>query len=352
VALVVWPLIQSFPRRNVNNFPLVSVVIVTWNSARYLSSCLNALVAQTFTDFEVVLIDNGSTDGCLDSVENNWPSLRLQVERLGENKGFAVANNLGARLAHGQWLALLNADAFPEPNWLKELLRAAENNPEYSFFASRQLQANPSYLLDGAGDVFHVSGLAWRRFYGLPAAQFGLETEEVFSPCAAAAFYFRQAFLQAGGFDEDFFSYFEDVDLGFRLRLQGFKCLYVPDAVVEHVGSASTGKISAFVIYHGHRNLVWAFIKNMPTPLFWLFLPLHLLINLFFLLSFSIQGQGQAIWRAKRDVLRGLGLMLGKRKEIQRRRRVPVIDLYRHMESDWFAPLKVKLQRRRGLGEH
>jgi GT2 family glycosyltransferase len=336
----------------VDDSPLASVVIVTWNSARYLSACLDALVTQTYKDFEVVLIDNGSTDGCLDVVENNWPALRLQVMRLGENKGFAAANNLGARLARGQWLALLNSDAFPEPNWLQDLMAAVENNPEYSFFASRQLQAHPSTLLDGAGDIFHVSGLAWRRFYGLPAAQFGVKTEEVFSPCAAAALYSRQVFLQSGGFDEDFYSYFEDVDLGFRLRLQGFKCLFVPDAVVVHVGSASTGRKSDFAIYHGHRNLVWAYIKNMPASLFWLFLPLHLFMNLCFMLIFSISGQSEAIWRAKRDALRGLGRMLGKRKEIQRRRRVPVIDLYHHMDGDWFAPLKINLQRRRGLGEH
>ena len=108
-------------------------------------------------------------------------------------------------------MALLNSDAFPEPNWLEQLLQAAENNLEFTFFASRQIQANANSLLDGAGDAFHVSGLAWRRYAGFPADQFGLEPEEGFSPCAAAGLYSRQAFLQVGGFDEDFFSYFEDV---------------------------------------------------------------------------------------------------------------------------------------------
>jgi GT2 family glycosyltransferase len=334
-----------------NLTPFISVIIVTWNSEAYLSRCLECLAAQTINTFEVIIIDNGSNDGCVDAVESLWPALSFQIKRLGENKGYTAANNLGARLARGQWLALLNSDAFPEPHWLEELLSAAENHPEFSFFASRQLQANAPHLLDGAGDVFHVSGLAWRRFFGLPAARFGLKAEEVFSPCAAAALYSRQVFLEANGFDEDFFSYNEDVDLGFRLHLQGCRCLYVPDAVVHHVGAASTGKRSAFAIYYGHRNLVWTYIKNMPPPLFWLYLPLHLLMNLFFLLYFSINGQGKAICRAKRDVLRGLGHMLGKRKEIWHRRNVPVADIYRQMEHDWIAPLKARLQQKRFLGE-
>lgn len=331
--------------------PSVSVIIVTWNSIQYLSGCLDALAAQVFKDFEVVLIDNGSTDDCLGVVNNYTSLLKIRLERLGENKGFAAANNLGGRLARGQWLALLNTDAFPEPDWLEKLLAAAGNDPVFSFFASRQLQTNASHLLDGAGDAFHVSGVAWRRYAGWPSSQFGLKMQEVFSPCAAAALYPRQAFLDVGGFDEDFFSYHEDVDLGFRLRLQGFRCLYVPEAVVHHIGSASYGKASAFAIYHGHRNLVWNYVKNMPPVLFWSYLPIHLLMNLVFLLYFSLKGQSRAIWRAKRDGLRGLGLMLRKRKEIQRQRRAPVRSLYRLMERDWLAPLKFKVQQRRFSGE-
>jgi GT2 family glycosyltransferase len=334
----------------VDDLSLVSVVIVTWNSAAHLPACLQALAAQAYSDFEVVLVDNGSTDGCVDAVEDRWPGLQFHVVRLGENKGFAAANNLGARSAHGQWLALLNADAFPEPHWLEELVKAAENNLGYSFFASRQVMAEDSSILDGAGDVYHVSGLAWRRYHGLPAGKYGMKTEEVFSPCGAAALYLRQMFVQAGGFDEDFFSYFEDVDLGFRLHLLGFKCLYVPGAVVEHVGSASTGKRSDFAIYHGHRNLIWSYVKNMPALLLWFFLPLHLLMGLYFLISFSASGHGKAIWRAKVDGLRGLGHMLAKRRKIQRLRWAPVRDIYHLMESDWFAPLKFMAQRNRVSG--
>ena len=318
--------------------PYVSIIIAVWNSAEYLSRCLECLLAQTFKDFEVLLVDNGSTDDSLVGVENHWKSLRLRVERLGENKGFAAANNLGARLARGHWLALLNSDAFPEPDWLDQLLMAAENNPEFSFFASRQLQANAPHLLDGAGDAFHISGLAWRRYSCFPAAQFGLETVEVFSPCAAAALYSRRAFLQVDGFDEDFFSYHEDVDLGFRLRLQGFRCLYVPGAVVQYIGSATYGAQSDFALYHWQRNFIWSFVQNMPSALLWQALPAHLISNLIYQLNYTIRGRGSVLWKAKMDALRGLSRALRKRREIQNTRQASRADLLRTMERGPLQP--------------
>jgi GT2 family glycosyltransferase len=318
--------------------PLVSVILVTWNSAAYLPRCLESLAAQTLNDFEVVLVDNGSTDGCLDGVEARWSGLNIRVERLGENKGFAAANNLGARLARGQWLALLNSDAFPEPFWLEELLKAARDNPEFSCFASRQLQANAPHLLDGSGDAFHISGLAWRRYAGFPAAHFGMESEEVFSACAAAALYSLQAFLQVGGFDEDFFSYHEDVDLGFRLHLQGFRCLYVPGAVVHHIGSATVGSQSDFALYHWQRNFIWSFVQNMPSALLWEALPAHLLANFFHQLTYILHGRGSILWKGKKDALRGLSRALRKRREIQKTRSCTRAELLRTMERGWLQP--------------
>jgi GT2 family glycosyltransferase len=331
----------------VNDLPLASVVIVTWNSARYLSLCLDALVAQVCQDFEVVIIDNDSTDGCLDEVENRWPDLRMRVERLGANKGFAFANNLGAHLARGRWLALLNPDAFPDPNWLENLLKTAAINPDIAFFASRQLQANAPHLLDGVGDAYHISGLAWRRFAGWPAAQYGLITEEVFSPCAAAALYSLQAFLMIGGFDEDFFSYHEDVDLGFRLRLRGFRCLYVPDAVVHHIGSAALGAQSDFALYHWQRNFIWSFVQNMPSVLFWLALPSHLIANFILIIKFTLQGRWSIIWKAKIDAVQGLRRAFHKRRESQQYRKASRGDLFQKMEHGLFQPYLLGYHKRR-----
>jgi GT2 family glycosyltransferase len=266
---------------------------------------------------------------------------------LDKNRGFAAANNIGARMARGRWLALLNSDAFPAQDWLEKLLLAAERHPEFSFFSSRQLQANAPHLLDGAGDVLHISGLAWRRYASFPAEQYGLETDEVFSPCAAAALYSRQSFLQVGGFDEDFFSYHEDVDLGFRLRLQGFRCLYVPEAVVQHVGSATLGTQSDFALYHWQRNFIWSFIKNMPSALFWEALPAHVMANIIYLANYILVGRGRIILKAKMDAMRGFSLAVQKRREIQRNRKINRSELLRIMERGWLQPYLIGYHIRR-----
>jgi GT2 family glycosyltransferase len=327
--------------------PPVSVVIVAWNSGAYLPRCLSALSNQTQRDFEVILVDNHSTDGSVDGLEGQRSNLRLIVERLDSNLGFAPANNIGARLARGKWLALLNADAFPEPNWLENLLRAAEGNPQYAAFASRQIQFHAPHLLDGAGDIYHVSGLAWRDGYRLPAETRASEQREVFSPCAAAALYSREEFLKAGGFDEDYFSYFEDVDLGFRIRLGGGKCLYVPGAVVGHVGSGSTGQRSDFSVYYGYRNLVWTFVKDMPFPLIWLFLPLHVAALFFFIVHLTRRGQGKIIRRAVFDALRGLPRAVRKRTLIQRDKKVKTGELLKVMSTGLLEPYREFVQRNR-----
>ena len=329
--------------------PLISIIIVSWNSAKHLPRCLDCLSLQTLQDFEVILVDNGSLDGGTNGLEGQYTQLALRVERLSSNAGFAIANNRGARIACGKWLALLNADAFPEPNWLENLLNAAQRHPEFSFFTSRQIQANQPELLDGAGDEYHISGLAWRRFYNYPSEKYGFKEEEVFGACGAAAVYLRDDFLGMGGFDETYFSYFEDVDLSFRLRLLGKRCLYVPQAAVHHVGSASSGKISDFVIYHGHRNLVWTYFKNMPGALFWWYLPLHLFMNLFFMVSFALKGKGAAILRAKIDAFSRLPDIIRTRRQIQSSRRITYPQIRQVMSKELFAPYWASRQRRKRI---
>jgi GT2 family glycosyltransferase len=329
--------------------PLVSVIIVTWNSAEHLPRCLESLSGQTVQDFEVIIIDNGSADQGTDGLEKTYSRLDLRLERLDANRGFAVANNIGARLARGRWLALLNADAFPNANWLEKILEAANRHPEFSFFSSRQLQYAQPDILDGSGDEYHISGLAWRRFYNHPAQEYGLSEEEVFSACAAAAIYKRDDFLEVGGFDESYFAYFEDVDLSFRLRLAGGRCLYVPQAEVCHVGSASSGKTSDFVMYHGHRNLVWTFFKDMPGYLFWWYLPLHIGMNFFFGFSFLLKGKGSAVLRAKIDAFYRLPAIIRKRRQIQQTRKTPARDVWKVMNRELFAPYRALRRRHKRM---
>jgi GT2 family glycosyltransferase len=314
----------------------VGVVVVNWNSGPHLDRCLRALAGQTLAPRRVLVLDNASADGSEGAAQGR-PGVELL--RLGANLGFAAANNRGIERADDcEWIALLNPDAFPEPGWLEALTAAARREPRFAFLASRQVSADDPSRLDGTGDVYTVAGLAWRRHHDHPAQGAAAGAEEVFSPCAAAGLYRRDALLEAGGFDEAFFCYFEDVDLAFRMRLLGHRCLYVPEAVVHHVGSSSTGRGSAFSIYHGHRNLVWTWFKDMPGPLLLLHGPMHLLLNVASLAWFGLQGHGRTIVRAKWDALCGLPRVWRQRKAVQARRRATSGELRQAMVGGLRTP--------------
>ena len=324
----------------------ISIVLVSWNNSAQLQRCLKSLDAQTYRDFETIIVDNGSTDLLVD--DQLAQNSSIIIEHLHKNLGFAIANNIGSRLARGKWLVLLNTDAFPEPHWLQNLA-AAEANPSVASFSSRQLQANNPEFLDGAGDAYHVSGMAWRIGLGYPANSYGLKPTYLFSPCAAAAMYLREAFLDVGGFDEDFFSYFEDVDLGFRLQLKGYRSMYVPDAIVHHIGSATFGVRSDFAFYHSHRNMVWTYFKNMPASMLWRYLPVHIMANLIYLIYYTLRGRGKVLWKAKWDAIKGLPKALKKRSIIQRTRRISNRDLLASMQHGWLQPYLLGYHLRRAL---
>jgi GT2 family glycosyltransferase len=325
----------------------IAVVIVNWNGGDDLGGCLEALARQERPPDRVLVVDNASTDG---SLERALPALpAAEAIRLGANVGFAAANNAAMRLcADCDLVALLNPDAFPAPSWLARLAAAAEAHPDCAAFASQLRSAREPDRLDGVGDVYHVSGLVWRDGHGAPLVPAD-RPREVFSACAAAALYRRQALVEIGGFDERYFCYVEDVDAGFRLRLRGHRCLYVPEAVAHHVGSATTGRGSDFSTYHGHRNLVWTFFKDMPWPLLALYLPQHVALNVLSVAWFSARGQGRAILRAKWDALRGLPAVLRDRREVQRQRRIGSRDLRGAMARGSFTPFS-RLVRRGGGG--
>lgn len=300
--------------------PLISVIVLNWNGAEHLPRCLQALAAQTWRDFETLVADNASTDGSVDGLDAMYPEVRLV--RFTRNLGFATANNAAAALARGRWLAFLNNDAFPDPAWLEQLALAVERHPEAAVFASRLVDSTDPTRIQAAGDAIHVSGAAWPLTNGIPAAATGSQDEEVFSACAAAALVERRAFHQIGGFTEAFVSHLEDVDLGFRLRLRGYRCIYAPLAVAAHVGSASYGRESERTVYQVQRNLVWMYAANMPGRLVWKYLLAHLAANIFFTVFYTLKGRGRAVWRAKLDALRGLPAALARRKIIQSQRKV------------------------------
>ncbi len=315
----------------------VAVLIVNFNGGDLLKRCLDSLRQQQRSPDHIVVVDNGSTDDSLQRAE----SLLRGVEtiRLPRNVGFARANNIAAQAARRfDALALLNPDAFAEPGWLAALVEAAEREPAVAAFACQMLLASDPVYLDGAGDSYHVSGRAWRNGHRVSSSRWPAADAEVFAPCAAAAMYRREAFEDVHGFDEQYFCYFEDVDLGFRLRLRGHRCLYVHSAVVHHVSSALSGYRSNFAVYHGERNAVWTFFKDMPTPLLWIYLPQHIVLNVAALLYYPWRGQGRVVLRAKLDALRGLPAVLSRRRVVQQARRLDAWTLRRALRHGLVAP--------------
>lgn len=308
------------------------MIIVNWNGGDLLNVCLQHLLNQSSLPDQILVMDNGSTDGSA-VLAAQLPG--VAVEFLGANHGFAAANNRGITLCDTDLVVLLNPDAFAEPDWLEKLLRAAQKFPEVAAFGSQQMIYGLDRIVDGIGDCYHLTGLVWRNRHGKSQKLSDCQSTEIFAPCAAAAMYRRQALLEVGGFDEDFFCYVEDVDLGFRLRLAGYSAMYIADAMVYHVGSAATGgQRSDFSVYHGHRNLVWAFIKNMPGMLLGLLLPLHFILNIVTVIYFAWRGQWRTICRAKVDAVKGLSPMWKKRKSIQKNRVASVIDIW-HSLNKW-----------------
>lgn len=302
----------------------LAVIIVNYNGGALLAECLSALARQTVPAARVLVVDNGSNDGSVAACRTAFP--KVEYIELGYNAGFARANNVAVERADDcEWVALLNPDAFADANWVAAFQRRASEFPNVDSFASCMLWAQDPTKIDGAGDVYRVDGLAWPRAQGGRADGLSDVAEDVFSPSAGAAFYRRSAFLAAGGFCERFFCYYEDVDLGFRLRLRGHRCRFLPDAVVHHVGSALTGKGSDFSVYYAHRNFVWTYVRNMPGRLVWVYLPAHVAANLASTVVFIRKGQGRAILRAKWHAVLGVPRTIGERWRIQSER-VPSPD--------------------------
>ena len=298
--------------------PKFSIIIVTYNSGQYLMDCITALTGQKNKNFELIIVDNHSDEGLLHSANIN--SLTHEIINLEKNIGFAAANNIGAKQAAGTWLITLNPDAIPEENWLVEIEAAIRRYPETRIFGSKQIQFDNPDKLDGAGDHYHCTGIAWRGGEG-DLAETVSQDAVVMSPCAAAAIYHRDTYLALGGMAEEFFCYYEDVDLGLRFRLSGYKSVQLSNAKVRHIGSATTGKSSQFVKYHVSRNRVWTFIRCVPGLLFVVCLP-FLIISIFARLCFSIfAGDSLIKLEAFWDAIVGIPRIWSDRRVIQKARK-------------------------------
>ena len=298
--------------------PKFSIIIVTYNSGHYLVDCITALRDQKNKNFELIIVDNHSDEGLFHSL--NIDFLTHKIIKLEKNIGFAAANNIGAKQAAGAWLITLNPDAIPEDNWLVEIEAAIRRYPGIRIFGSKQIKFDNPDKLDGAGDHYHCTGIAWRGGEG-DLAETVSQDAVVMSPCAAAAIYHRDTYLALGGMAEEFFCYYEDVDLGLRFRLSGYKSVQLSNAKVRHIGSATTGKSSQFVKYHVSRNRVWTFIRCVPGLLFVVCLP-FLIISIFARLCFSIfAGDSLIKLKAFWDAIVGIPRIWSDRRVIQKARK-------------------------------
>lgn len=314
--------------------PLVSVVIPNWNGKHYLRTCLESL-KKLATDnwlFETLVVDNGSIDGSVEFIKENYPEVR--VFSFSKNRGFATAVNLGIKKSKGRYIALLNNDTEVDKNWLRNLVSEAEKAPKNTMsFASKMVNFYQRDLLDDCGDGYTWYGRAYKR--GLKqkdVGQFG-KKEFIFGACAGAALYKKELFEKIGLFDEDFFAYNEDVDLSFRAQLAGLRCLYVPQAVVYHIKGGFSDSYVAFCL--GVKNTLNVIVKNWPVDLFLVNLPKIVYAQVRIFWASLKLGFFLAFPRGVFGFFTQLPIMLKKRKKTQKLRAVR--DKYlKSVIKDWY----------------
>jgi GT2 family glycosyltransferase len=301
---------------------LVSVVIPNWNGKRFLAGCLDSLGLQKYESVEIVIIDNGSRDGSVEFLEEHYPHVRLF--KFEHNTGFSVAVNRGIVEARGEFVALLNNDTIVDELWLSELVKVMKEHPEVGSAGCKMLAYDDRTLLDGAGDGYRRGGLPGRIGHReRDTGRFDLP-RYILGACGGAAIYRHQLFDQIGLLDEDYFAYLEDVDFGLRCQNAGYKCYYVPTAIVYHLGCGTTGSgYSPLVVRLSAQNNVNTIVKNIPGPLLWRFLPEIFYWQLYYLAVVTVRGAQIIPWlQGTFSALALMPKMLEKRRQILSQRKV------------------------------
>jgi GT2 family glycosyltransferase len=245
----------------------IAVLVVNYNGKKFLAECLDALQGQSLKPASIVMVDNGSSDGSVEFLKQNYPAITLLEEKT--NLGFSGGNNIGLDWIRQEIrpdaVALVNNDTKADPGWLAALAGAIQKDPSLGSVASRMVYASDPERTNDAGDMPLWDGRALARGRDQPTKYYN-EDAEVFGPCAGAALYrmtaLEQVAMDGCVFDPDFFAYNEDVDLAWRLRKHGWRCLYVAGARILHHHSGTVGRFSAWVLFHGERNRCWTMIKN------------------------------------------------------------------------------------------
>lgn len=291
--------------------PLFSVLILNWNGRELLGECVESVLAQTFRAFELIVVDNGSTDGSREMLRQRWGG-NIRMVDLPCNRGFAGGNNAGIRVARGRYVVLLNNDTAVEPDWLAALSRATRRHPEAGMFTPKILNYYRRDEIDNTGHVIYPDGLARGR-HRLEKDDGRFEEEgEAIWPSGCAGVYRKDMLDEIGLLDETFFAYGEDVDLGLRARWAGWSCYYVPDAVVYHKYSATAGPYSPDKVFLVERNRYWILLKNFP-PREIVLSPFRTAYRYGWHLFGALTGRGAAgrfsgrfsLWRLFRTTLKG-----------------------------------------------
>jgi GT2 family glycosyltransferase len=243
----------------------VSVIITNYNGKKFLAECIDSVMAQSLTPSEIIVVDNASTDGSQQFLRDRCPGVKI-VE-MGENAGFARAANAGIRKSTGEFVALLNNDAFADKDWLNRMVGALENNEQAGFCASKMLFSWNKKLINNAGIGLTDYGLPYDRGFYMEDGDAFAENKLAFGACGGAAVLRRNMLGRVGLLDEDFFLCYDDADLSFRAQLMGYKCLYVADAVVYHAGGATVPYHGKTARFYSCRHFVALNVKNMPTPI-------------------------------------------------------------------------------------
>ncbi|TLM65410.1 MAG: glycosyltransferase family 2 protein [Deltaproteobacteria bacterium] len=324
----------------------VSVLIVNWNGLRHLQACLDSLAAQSFRNFEVVLVDNGSVDGSVAFVRERYPW--VQLVELPENSGFAGGNNAGLPSCRGTYVVTLNNDTVTDPGWLAELVRVADANPRAGMVGCRICRNDDPECLDSLGVKVCADGNSRGAYRGARFSALAVpEVMPILLPSACAALYRRAMLDEIGFFDEEFFAYCEDTDLGLRGRLAGWDALLASNAVVLHKYSQTGGALSPFKLRLVERNHYWAAMKNFPAT--WLLLlPLTTLHRLCWQVRQFLSGRWRggavaepadlralaaAMLAGMGEALSGLPQMLAKRRRVQAGRRIRPHELARLLRA-------------------
>ena len=251
----------------------VTVIIPNYNGVRFLKDCLKSLEEQTFQEFQILIVDNGSTDGSVEFIREQYPDIKLFA--LDKNYGFSIAVNKGIKESTTKYVILLNNDTVVHKDYIKELYNHINTSDKIFSVSSRMISYHNREIMDDAGDLYSVLGWAFQRGVGQDLKKYDKPCR-VFSACAGAAIYRREVFKKIGLFDKHHFAYLEDIDVGYRARIAGYYNEYCPGARVYHIGSATSGsKYNEFKVKLAARNSIYLNYKNMPVfQLAFNFLPL------------------------------------------------------------------------------